>query len=173
MSHPFHPIIYVRGFAGTQGEIEDTVSDPYMGFNIGSAKCRQAWDGSMRKFFFESPLVRLIEEYHYRDVYSLGLDQVVDDNATEEVPYRSIIIYRYYEGASEGLGTGKLPKMEDFARGLAILIRKLRDRVAAGRQAVPAANFRVYLVAHSMGGLVCRTFLQNDKLGRDAVCRDG
>jgi hypothetical protein len=72
MSHPFHPIIYVRGFAGTQGEIEDTASDPYMGFNIGSAKCRQAWDGSMRKFFFESPLVRLIEEYGYRDVYSLA-----------------------------------------------------------------------------------------------------
>jgi hypothetical protein len=34
--HPFHPIIYVRGFAATQGEIEDTVADPYMGFNLGS-----------------------------------------------------------------------------------------------------------------------------------------
>jgi hypothetical protein len=36
--HPFHPIIYVRGFAATSGEIEETVADPYMGFNIGSTK---------------------------------------------------------------------------------------------------------------------------------------
>ena len=25
---PYHPIIYVRGFAATQGEIEETVADP-------------------------------------------------------------------------------------------------------------------------------------------------
>ena len=36
--HPYHPIIYVRGFAATSGEIEDTVSDPYTGFNIGSTR---------------------------------------------------------------------------------------------------------------------------------------
>jgi hypothetical protein len=41
--HPYHPIIYVRGFAATQGEIEETVADPYMGFNIGST--RRAWPG--------------------------------------------------------------------------------------------------------------------------------
>ena len=55
---PRHPIIYVRGFAGTQGEVEDTVADPYMGFNIGSAKSRQMWTGEIKKFFFESPMVR-------------------------------------------------------------------------------------------------------------------
>ena len=26
--HPCHPIIYVRGFAATQTDIEDTVADP-------------------------------------------------------------------------------------------------------------------------------------------------
>ena len=36
-----HPIIYVRGYAMTQSEIEDTVADPYMGFNLGSSKTRQ------------------------------------------------------------------------------------------------------------------------------------
>ena len=35
MVHPYYPIIYVRGYAGTSGEVEDTVSDPYMGFNLG------------------------------------------------------------------------------------------------------------------------------------------
>ena len=59
---PYHPIIYVRGFAGTQGEIDDTVGDPYMGFNIGSTKSRQVWDGKMRRYYFESPLVRLKDE---------------------------------------------------------------------------------------------------------------
>ena len=37
---PYHPILYVRGFAATQGEIEESVADPYMGFNIGSTKAR-------------------------------------------------------------------------------------------------------------------------------------
>ena len=46
MTAPFHPIIYVRGFAGTQGGIEDTVADPCMGFNIGSAKCGLHRDGT-------------------------------------------------------------------------------------------------------------------------------
>jgi len=36
--HPFHPIIYVRGFAATMPEIEETVADPFMGFNIGRPK---------------------------------------------------------------------------------------------------------------------------------------
>ena len=36
--HPLHPIVYVRGVAATEGEIEDTVADPYMGFNVGSTK---------------------------------------------------------------------------------------------------------------------------------------
>jgi hypothetical protein len=52
--HPFHPIIYVRGFAATQGEIEETVSDPYMGFNIGSTKSRVVWTGDVKRFYFES-----------------------------------------------------------------------------------------------------------------------
>jgi hypothetical protein len=60
-SHPpRHPIIYVRGFAMTQGEIEEAVADPHMGFNIGSTKSRTIWNGEIKRFFFESPLVRLM-----------------------------------------------------------------------------------------------------------------
>jgi hypothetical protein len=40
---PFFPIIYVRGYAGSDDEVEDTVSDPYMGFNLGATKLRQVW----------------------------------------------------------------------------------------------------------------------------------
>ena len=34
IEHPYYPIIYVRGFAATQGEIEETSATPYMGFNL-------------------------------------------------------------------------------------------------------------------------------------------
>jgi hypothetical protein len=165
-----HPIIYVRGFAGTQGEVEDTVADPYMGFNIGSAKYRQTWTGEIKRFFFESPMVRLFKEHEYDDVYVDGVDQVLDVGASEPIPYRSLIIYRYYEPASKQLGTGKLPEMEDYARGLGDLILRLREKVCTNKDnKITPAKFRVYLVAHSMGGLICRAFLQNPKLGDDAA----
>jgi hypothetical protein len=179
-----HPIIYVRGYAMTQSEIEDTVADPYMGFNLGSCKVRQLWDGTVKKYFFESPLVRLLKQFHYDDVYEEGSDRVADgrkltdpENPLRPVPYRSIVIYRYYEPSSEDLGTGQKPDMKRFAIGLGQLILDLRDRIypegaktrlteqdkAAGK--LPYDQFRVYLVAHSMGGLVCRAFLQNPAFG--------
>ena len=186
----FHPIIYVRGYAMTQNEIEDTVADPYMGFNIGSCKVRQLWNGTVKKYFFESPLVRLLKQYGYDDVFEDGADRVAETLARVDpsavavpaVPYRSIVIYRYYEPSSEDLGTGQKPDMKRFASGLGKLILDLRDRIypdgaktvitpedrALGK--LPYAQFRVYLVAHSMGGLVCRAFLQNPAFG-DAQAR--
>jgi len=114
---PYHPIIYVRGFAGTQGEIDETVADPYMGFNIGSTKSRQVWDGKMRRYYFESPLVRLKDERiwtatpgepvpsdaRYDDVYVNGNDLTAPhpDDPTRPLrsditlPYQSITILRY------------------------------------------------------------------------------
>ena len=179
-----HPIIYVRGYAMTQNEIEETVADPYMGFNIGSSKARQLWDGSIKKFYFESPLVRLMKEYGYDDVYEDGIDQVMDVQAQRmSVPYRSLIIYRYYEPSSKALGQNLEPNIEHFARGLSDLILNLRKRIYPDGSKTPISReeeilgklpyneFRVYLVAHSMGGLVCRAFLQNPKLGADTARR--
>lgn len=178
-----HPIIYVRGYAMTQNEIEDTVADPYMGFNLGSCKVRQLWDGKVKKYFFESPLVRLLKQFGYDDVYEEGSDRVADSSALGDaddrrpVSYRSIVIYRYYEPSSEDLGTGQKPDMKRFATGLGQLILDLRDRIYPDGAAtvitpdeavlgkLPYDQFRVYLVAHSMGGLVCRTFLQNSQFG--------
>lgn len=179
-----HPIIYVRGYAMTQAEIEDTVADPYMGFNIGSSKVRQIWDGSVKKYFFESPLVRLLKQFDYDDVFEEGQDRVSElsapstvDGSVRPVSYRSIVIYRYYEPSSVDLGSDARPDMARFAKGLGELILKLRDRVyPQGKSTViskqerdagklPYDKFRVYLVAHSMGGLVCRAFLQNPEFG--------
>lgn len=165
--HPYHPIIYVRGFAATQGEIEETVADPYMGFNIGSTKSRMAWTGEVRRFYFESPLVRLMGDHGYEDVYVDGDDLVAAEQADRPVPYRCIVIFRYYDVASQDFGHLQgAPPIPYFARELDRLILRLRERVCANpKNAVAPKDFRVHLVAHSMGGLICRAFLQNTKLG--------
>lgn len=197
--HPYHPIIYVRGFAATHDEIEETVADPYMGFNLGSTKTRQVWSGKMRKFFFESPLVRLKDEIvwvttdkgtersnrRYDDVYVDGDDLTASDPEDQTkplrpdiaLPYQSIVIFRYYDAASEVFGTGDTPPIEHFAQGLSDLILRLRTLVCRKGvdpitddpldNEVASEDFRVYLIAHSMGGLVCRAFLQNPGLGSD------
>lgn len=164
--HPYHPIIYVRGFAASQGEIEETVADPYMGFNIGSTKSRVAWTGEVRRFYFESPLVRLMGDHDYDDVYVEGDDLLAAAKAEQSVPYRCIVIYRYYDDASMDFGEGRTPPITQFARGLGTLIERLRERVCANpANEVTPDEFRVHLVAHSMGGLICRAFLQNPALG--------
>jgi len=164
--HPFHPIVYVRGFAATQGEIDETVADPYMGFNIGSAKARVAWTGDVRRFYFESPLVRLMSDHKYEDVFVDGDDLIAAEHNQHPVPYRCIVIYRYYDDASTDFGSGKTPPIEHFAKGLDRLILRLRDKICDNKDNdIAPADFRVHLVAHSMGGLICRAFLQNTKLG--------
>lgn len=167
--HPYHPIIYVRGFAATQSEIEETVADPYMGFNIGSTKSRTVWTGEVRRFYFESPLVRLMGDHGYEDVFVDGDDLVAAKRAQQPVPYRCIVIYRYYDEASKDFGDEKVtPPITHFAKGLSDLILRLRERVCENPEnGVTPRTFRVHLVAHSMGGLVCRAFLQNTELGSD------
>lgn len=159
--HPFHPIIYVRGFAATHGEIEEAVADPYMGFNIGSTKSRMLWTGDLKRFFFESPLVRLMGEYDYNDVFVQGDDLLTLDQSDEPLDYKCIIIYRYYDEGSEAFGIGETPPIQHFAKGLNDLILRLGKKVCENdANKVSTSDFRCYLVAHSMGGLVCRAFLQ-------------
>jgi hypothetical protein len=156
---PFFPIIYLRGYAPTQGEVEDAAADPYMGFNVGSSKIRQLWDGTCQRHFFESPLVRLMKDFGYRDVYEGG---EMMPTGTDVAP-RSIFIHRYYERTSTELGDGTRLSIEQAASELAALIVQVRDRIC-GADAAARKSFRLYLVAHSMGGLVCRCLLQNQNL---------
>ena len=158
----FFPIVYVRGYAGSQGEAEDTVADPYMGFNVGSTKLRQSWDGSITKHIFESPLIRLMKEYGYSDAYLEG-SEIERPN---KVSMKSIWIYRYYEPVSEDLGEGKRPEMEIYAEELGDYLQKIRS-VICGNNQKKHDEFKVYLVAHSMGGLVVRCWLQNLRFKED------
>ncbi|SFB75947.1 hypothetical protein SAMN05216344_102315 [Polaromonas sp. OV174] len=172
---PYFPIIYVRGYAMTQGEIDQTTADPFCGFNLGSTVQRAVADrqSKPRKYVFESPLVRLASDFGYGDVYEDGYDIVdpewettADGKPTgNALTGQSIIIYRYYDSASGLLGDSQTPSMEAFATGLSELVLRVRDLVCKNpANSMAAKDFRCYLVAHSMGGLVCRAFLQNPAL---------
>jgi hypothetical protein len=64
------PIIYVRGYAGGAGAVENTVNLPYYGFNLGSTQVRTGPDGDPDFFIFESPLVRLMKDHGYADIFA-------------------------------------------------------------------------------------------------------
>lgn len=164
-----HPIIYVRGYAMSESERDETAADPFCGFNAGSTVVRAGTgdkDTKARKFIFESPVVRLISDFGYADVYDDGLDIMDRDWPKDKtIPYRSVVVYRYYDAGSGQLGTGQSSPIEDYAKGLGKLIQRVKElaRDESG-QPIADAEFKCYLVAHSMGGLVCRAFLQNPKL---------
>ena len=154
---PYYPIIYVRGYAATKEEIEATVGTPYMGFNLGSTKVRQGHaDDKPVRFIFESPLIRLMKDESYICTYRDG-DFV---NVDQRVDSRSVWIFRYYEQDSESFGDGARDTIVSYAEDLGHFILRVRKQVCQGDPA-ELAKFKVYLVAHSMGGLICRTYLQN------------
>lgn len=158
IKHPYYPIIYLRGYAMTRGAIDDTVATPYMGFNLGSTRVRQEWDRSISQHIFESPLVRLMKDYGYADNYQYGRQK------EGKIPARSVIIYRYYDAADPVLGSGRTLSIEEAAEGLSSLILQIRQQVC-GDDVDAQMAFKVYLVAHSMGGLICRCLLQNSAIG--------
>jgi hypothetical protein len=165
ITKPRYPIIYVRGYAGRDADVEETVADPYMGFNLGSTKLRQLWTGDVERYYFESPVVRLMKDFDYRDIYSDGLELA----ELGKVHPRCIVIYRYYDKISDDFGDESVGTMEEFAIGLGELILQLRERLDVDE--AERKQFRVYLVGHSMGGLVIRCFLQNQKLGDGETSR--
>lgn len=164
------PIIYVRGYAMSQHEQDETTADPFCGFNLGSTVYRATTDRDHpKKFIFESPLLRLTTDHEYAIVYRNGLD-LSDPDWPGPLLRRSVVIYRYYDDASTLLGVGKTPPIDVFAKGLSDLILRVRDFACKiPENHFTLETFRCYLVAHSMGGLVCRAFLQNPNYGADAA----
>ena len=155
LTAPYYPIIYVRGYAMTQDAIVETTSTPFMGFEAGSTKMRQARDGSIRKFVFESPLVRLMKDYAYRDIYTAGSER------TDALDPRCVVVHRYYDPADPAFGDGSVPSILDAAKQLGKRIEEIRALICTPASGIDPKDFKVYLVAHSMGGLICRCLLQN------------
>jgi hypothetical protein len=143
------PIIYVRGYAGTQADVEETVDDPFYGFNLGSTHVRVDEQGRADFYVFESPFVRLLTDHGYVDVYD-GAVQVATDCPT---PQQTIWIYRFYDPTSKTYDRpgGRRLSIEQVADGLREFIEDVKQQTGAPR---------VVLLAHSMGGLVCRSLIQ-------------
>ncbi|MCC5644888.1 alpha/beta hydrolase [Nostoc sp. CHAB 5824] len=146
------PIIFVRGYAGTQKDVEQTVDDPFYGFNSGSSHIRVDEKENPQKFFFESPLLRLMTDHGYQPI-------VDNQNISNQIKRlsgqlnKTIWIYRFYDISTPSFGsqTGVRQEMEEIAKGLKNLIQNVKQTTGASK---------VYLVAHSMGGLVCRSLIQ-------------
>lgn len=168
---PCYPVIYVRGYAMTQGAIENTVNTPYMGFNLGSTRIRQQYNGSYQHYMFESPLIRLMKEYGYQDTYSEGINLAepgpddFDVDSTLTLPMRSVVIHRYYESEfGDPSGSAERTGIIAAAERLSRLIARVRQAVRQGMSTDEESHTcKVYLVAHSMGGLICRCLLQNSQ----------
>ena len=153
---PFYPIIFIRGYAMGRGDIESAVDVPYMGFSEGSTKLRDVEDdGEPIQFFFESPLVRLLKEWGYTDCYRENRFAVSED----EIPPKSIWVFRYYDLASKTFGDGGRREIVDYAVELRKFVLQVRDTIC-GDNANMRAQFKAHLVCHSQGGLIARSYLQ-------------
>jgi len=170
---PRFPIIYLRGFAGPTASIDDQVDDPFYGFNTGATHIRIDGEGDPAFYQFEGPLLRLHQDEDYEVLVRGNQQRLLDmDPATAEpLPVASIWVYRFYDTAAttftaqadhENFGAKLLHLVthhvsaagfgiETAAQGLYDMIEKVLARTGAPR---------VYLVAHSMGGLVARCMIQ-------------
>ncbi len=160
-----YPIIYVRGFAGGAAAINSAVDDPFYGFSQGSVHVRADAHGEPQFHQFESPMLRLLTDHGYEvPVYG---DQRVFLNQADSgtVNAATVWIHRFYDvSASTFAEHPQNFSLEDAAGDLFGLIKLVLEKTGAPK---------VFLVAHSMGGLICRCLLQRvipeadqDELGR-------
>lgn len=144
------PIVYVRGYAGGTAGIDKAVTDPFYGFNLGSTHIRIGPDDEPCFYQFESPLLRLHLDEGYHILVDGGQELYLATHDT--IPPDSIWIHRFYDTAATTWdGTPHEFRMETAAQDLHRLIETVREKSGAPR---------VHLVAHSMGGLVCRCLIQ-------------
>jgi pimeloyl-ACP methyl ester carboxylesterase len=147
---PKLPLVYVRGFAGGTRGIDKAVDDPFHGFNEGSTHVRVGAHNQPLFHQFESPLLRLLREEGYELLVKGSQAAYLAEHA--EIPANTIWIHRFYDrSATTWGGTPQEYRLENAAADLLDLIDRLREKTGA-----PA----VILVAHSMGGLICRCLLQ-------------
>jgi hypothetical protein len=155
---PYYPIVYVRGYAMTSGEREETFHDTYYGFAATSVEKRNAPPPDyFRADLFEGQLIRFMKlgKHAYYDATNRGLEDC-DDN-----PSRSLWVCRFYD---DDVMRDKLRSIEEHAEDLRQLVcdtipARLKEQ---GVNLGPGLkHYKVILIAHSMGGLVCRTLIQN------------
>ncbi|HVF03703.1 MAG TPA: alpha/beta fold hydrolase [Frankiaceae bacterium] len=162
------PVIYLRGYAGNQKGVEQTVDDPFYGFNAGSTHVRVGPRGTATFFAFEGAVIRLFTDHEYRDAYDTGVQRL--DPGGDRPPMASIWIHRYYDATSETFDRPSEPRRWGIEEAAADLARLIDDVLAA------TGAPKVYLVGHSTGGLIIRSLLQRHypmagRAGADVVAK--
>lgn len=145
-------MIYVRGFAGTSSGIDKAVDDPLHGFNLGSVHVRVGSDARPHFYQFEGPLLRMLGDRGYRLPVHGNQRAYLESQKDNEVPWETVWVHRFYDRSASTFGA----EAEEFdlaaaARDLFELVRLVLRKTGADR---------VSLVAHSMGGLICRSLIQ-------------
>ena len=174
-------MIYVRGYAGPTSGIDTQVDDPFYGFNEGSTHVRVDGDGDPRYYQFAGPLLRLMNDENYRLLVGEGQRAYLEDAGDATLPPNTLWVHRFYDEAAstftaperKGLlswlrtETGRHLSadfdIEQAAADLLELVLLVRAKTGAAK---------VFLVAHSMGGLVCRCMIQKVCHERGLPARD-
>jgi hypothetical protein len=169
----YYPIVYVRGYAMTEGERDGVFHDAYYGFSATSVEKRDALPPKdFEVDIFEGQFIRLmkLKDYSYADSVNHGLQNFSGN------PTRSIWISRFYD---RDYVSGKIRSIVDHASELCDLIVGPTDSAQPNTSVIKRLKdlgcdfgpndeqFKVILIAHSMGGLVCRTLMQNVMKKRD------
>jgi hypothetical protein len=155
---PYYPIVYVRGYAMTASERQDTFNDTYYGFSATSVEKREAPPPEhFQVDVFEGQLIRLMKmkKYGYADSANRGLEDFSDN------PARSLWVCRFYD---EDQHSQKVRTIRDHANDLYQLVcKRIPERLKEREVDLGPGDrdYKVILIAHSMGGLVCRTLIQN------------
>jgi pimeloyl-ACP methyl ester carboxylesterase len=166
------PIIYIRGYAGPTSGIDAQVDDPFYGFNRGATHVRVDGSGEPAFYQFEGPMLRLMIDHQYKLLVQGDQKAYLQYSKDGTVPADSIWVYRFYDQAATTFAApprrpfyeriltdvGKHFSADGFniesaAKGLYDLIKLIQRKT-------DAADKRVLLVAHSMGGLIARCMIQ-------------
>ncbi|WP_455835190.1 esterase/lipase family protein [Pseudarthrobacter siccitolerans] len=146
------PVIYVRGFAGTGSSVNSAVDDPFYGFSQGSVHVRADGGGRAKFHQFESPMLRLVADHKYEVPVHGDQWAFLNTADAKSVNPASIWIHRFYDDAADTFD--EEPEkftFEEAAKDLFSMIKLVLEKTGAPK---------VFLVAHSMGGLICRSLLQ-------------
>lgn len=177
------PIIYIRGYAGPTTGIDEQVDDPFYGFNKGATHIRVDGSGEPAFYQFEGPMLRLMVDHQYRLLVHGDQQAYLTSSRDGAVPADSIWVYRFYDQAATTFSQPpRRPIVErvftDIGRhftadGFSIdsAAKGLYDLIKLLQQKTDGEDKRVFLVAHSMGGLIARCLIQKvaEEQGEQAI----